>query len=205
MHTYKKQVHGLTTKWPFISFKWFDGIHLFILEFFSFAGHNIICGNYSCIFHHHFDGFRARNLVMFMLYCFTTVWSSVHVCNAHRYWRRCTRLDTVRDMRQLYRISIPLSDGLQYNNVWKIIPVLHQVVQQSFLQMLSKSLVSLLLIAIPFFITNVRYRHRFWCRGQSMKQYLLGYFKTYLLLKKHVEILECYAWLDCLTFLLGYW
>ena len=73
MHTYKKQVHGLTTKWPFISFKWFDGIHLFILEFFSFAGHNIICGNYSCIFHHHFDGFRARNLVMFMLYCFTTV------------------------------------------------------------------------------------------------------------------------------------
>ena len=51
------------------------------------------------------------------------------------------------------RYSIPLSDGLQYNNVWKIIPVLRQVVQQSFLQKLSKSLVSLLLIAIPFFIT----------------------------------------------------
>ena len=51
------------------------------------------------------------------------------------------------------RYSIPLSDGLQYNNVWKIIPVLRQVVQQSFLQMLSKSLVSLLPIAIPFFIT----------------------------------------------------
>ena len=50
--------------------------------------------------------------------------------------------------------------------------------------MLSKSLVSLLLNAIPFFITNVRCRHRFWCRGQSMKQFLLGYFKTYLLLKK---------------------
>ena len=59
------------------------------------------------------------------------------------------------------RYSIPLSDGLQYNNVWKIIPFLHQVVQQSFLQMLSKSLVGLFLIAIPFFITNVRYRHRF--------------------------------------------
>ena len=38
----------------------------------------------------------------------------------------------------LNAIQFPLSDGLQYNNVWKIIPVLHQVVQQSFLQMLSK-------------------------------------------------------------------
>ena len=65
--------------------------------------------------------------------------------------------------RQMYveRYSIPLSDGLQYNNVWKIIPVLHQVVEIFFLQMLSKSLVSLLLNAIPFSITNVRYRHRF--------------------------------------------
>ena len=33
--------------------------------------------------------------------------------------------------------------------------------QQSFLQMLSKSLVSLLLNAIPLFVTNFRYRHRF--------------------------------------------
>ena len=65
------------------------------------------------------------------------------------------------------------------NNVWKMITVLHQVCfQQSFLQMLSKSLVSLLLDAIPLFVTNFRYRHRFLCRGQSMKQFYPGYFKT---------------------------
>ncbi len=85
-----------------------------------------------------------------------------------------------------YRLGKCMLNAIWYNNVWKIIPVLHQVVQQSFLQMLSKSLVSLLLIAIPFVITNVRYRHRFWCRGQSMKQFRFGYFKTYLLLKKNM-------------------
>ncbi len=50
--------------------------------------------------------------------------------------------------------------------------------------MLSKSLVSLLLNAIPLFVTIFRYRHRFWCWGQSMKQFRPGYFKTYQLLKK---------------------
>ena len=42
----------------------------------------------------------------------------------------------------------------------------------------------LLVNAIPLFVTHFRYRHRFWCRGKSMKQFRLGYFKTYLLLKK---------------------
>ena len=64
--------------------------------------------------------------------------------------------------------------------------------QQSLLQMLSKSLVSLLLNAIPLFVKNVRYIHLFWCRGQFMKQFRPGYFKTYELFKKKpVEILEC--------------
>ena len=90
------------------------------------------------------------------------------------------------------RYSIPLSDGLHYNNVWKIIPVLHQVVQQSFLQMLSKSLVGLLLNAIPLFITNVRYRHRFLMSRAIHEAISSWLFQDLSIVKKKpVEILEC--------------
>ena len=74
----------------------------------------------------------------------------------------------------------------------------------SFLQMLSKSLVGLLLIAIPFFITNVRYRHRFRYRGQSMKQFRPGYFKTYQLLNKTCGDVGVLGITRLLDFLLGY-
>ena len=90
------------------------------------------------------------------------------------------------------RYSIPLSDSLQYNNVWKIIPVLHQVVQQLFLQMISKSLVSLLLNAIPFSIKKCQIQTSvLMSRSIHVKAICSWLFQDLSIVKKHVEILEC--------------
>ena len=106
----------------------------------------------------------------------------------------------------LNAIQFPLFDSPVWwfadNNVWKMIPVLDQVF---FSTKFSSDAFKITSKFTPqcntLFVTNLRYRHRFWCRGQSMKQFRPGYFKTYQLLKKKpVEILECYALPDSLTF-----